>query len=190
MPQTFWNSNKLFYGANLYQKPFPCITDSWHSQHISSQGVIYLMKLTLCDYLKQSTWKKIIQSQCFLETKDSQVFFMPTKKIQVSTKNRWKLKNNLNLPDLSGNSPSLRISLARLQKFLFSKTLWLDNLLPRPSSIACTLFCRMHDEVTCKRRTRLRLLWHLQKQKAAKQAVVRHSYNTEASTKFKRFFCQ
>ena len=88
--QTFWNSNELYYRANLYQKPCLYFAESWHSRCIISQEVIYLMKLTV-RYLKRGTRKKIIQSQRFLETKDSQVFCMPTDKIQVSTKNRWKL---------------------------------------------------------------------------------------------------
>ena len=52
------------------------------------------------------TWKKTVRSQCFLRTKDSQVFFFFANvpiKFKHSTMQPLKTLNRLNLPDLSGN---------------------------------------------------------------------------------------
>ena len=58
-----------------------------------------------CEYSNRGTWKKIIQSQCFvLENKRFSILFAngPIKfKLQLC--NRW-LKTRLNLPNLTGNS--------------------------------------------------------------------------------------
>ena len=77
-----------------------------------------------CRYLNRDTWKKIIQSQHFLKTTDSQFFFWkPTKKIQSSTVQALKTFKPLNLPDFLGNIPQINeyywsVCVVRLHKNL------------------------------------------------------------------------
>ena len=59
------------------------------------------------DYSNWGTCKKIIQSQHFLKTKDSQVFFFANRPKKFRFNNENFLKNHLNLPDHSGNSPQI-----------------------------------------------------------------------------------
>ena len=81
-------------------KKQPHKTRAWYRSHTPSQldhGAIFLFKVGLtltesqkssvclqCDYSNRGTWKKIVQSQRFLKTKDSQVIFFGerTNKIQ------------------------------------------------------------------------------------------------------------
>ena len=60
-----------------------------------------------CRHWKWDTRKKIVQSQRFLTTKDSQVFCKQTNKNKDWTVQLMWTLNHLNLLDLSGNSPQI-----------------------------------------------------------------------------------
>ena len=89
----------------------------------------------LVNYFNCGTWQTIIQSQCFLKTKDSQFFFCKqTSEIQGST---MQLLKTLKLFEptwpLRKHPSDSWMLLIHLQKtwesFGFKKPLWLDNLL-------------------------------------------------------------
>ena len=114
-----------------------------------------------CDYSNRGTWKKTIQSQGFLKTKDSRFFANGTIEFKVQLCNRWKLLDRLNLPHVSGKKHSnLWMLSVRLQKnlriFCFKKSYdWTIFQVPRFEQSHCKtrqflLWCEIHciNEIT------------------------------------------
>ena len=92
--------------------------------------------LLQCDYSNQGTWKKFVQSQRFLKTKDSQFFWQRDQwnsRFNNSTVENFKtVWSNLTCQETALKSMNVLIRLPKILRiFCFHQSLQgLDNLLP------------------------------------------------------------